>query len=111
MMSTQNKITRKTIADIKKMKASGEKITMLTAYDYGMSLILDECNIDIILVGDSLGNVVLGYDTTLPVTMEDMLHHTKAVSRAANNALVVADMPFMSYQVSEQVAMSNAGRF
>lgn len=110
-MSTQSKITRKTIADIKKMKASGEKITMLTAYDYGMSSILDECNIDIILVGDSLGNVVLGYETTLPVTMEDMLHHTKAVSRAANNALVVADMPFMSYQVSEQAAISNAGRF
>ena len=84
---------------------------MLTAYDYGMSSILDECNIDIILVGDSLGNVVLGYDTTLPVTMEDMLHHTKAVSRAANNALIVADMPFMSYQVSEQDAISNAGRF
>jgi len=110
-MSTQNKSIRKTITDIKKMKSAGEKIAMLTAYDYGMSSIMDECNIDIILVGDSLGMVVLGFDTTLPVTMEDMLHHTKAVSRAANNALIVADMPFLSYQTSEQSAVSNAGRF
>ena len=110
-MSTQNKITRKTILDIKKMKMQGEKITMLTAYDYGMSSILDESDIDIILVGDSLGMVVLGYDTTLPVTMEDMLHHTKAVSRAVNNALIVADMPFLSYQVSPESALTNAGRF
>ncbi|HNY50538.1 MAG TPA: 3-methyl-2-oxobutanoate hydroxymethyltransferase [Smithella sp.] len=110
-MSTQTKITRKTIADIKKMKASGEKIAMLTAYDFAISSIMDECDIDIILVGDSLGNVVLGYDTTLPVTMEDMLHHTKAVARGAQNALIVADMPFLSYQVSEQEAVRNAGRF
>jgi 3-methyl-2-oxobutanoate hydroxymethyltransferase len=110
-MSTQNKINRKTILDIKKMKIEGEKITVLTAYDYGMASIMDECNIDMILVGDSLGMVVLGYDTTLPVTMEDMLHHTKAVSRAAQNALIVADMPFLSYQVSPEVALSNAGRF
>jgi 3-methyl-2-oxobutanoate hydroxymethyltransferase len=110
-MSTQNKINRKTILDIKKMKVQGEKITVLTAYDYGMASILDESDIDIILVGDSLGMVVLGYDTTLPVTMEDMLHHTKAVSRAAQNALIVADMPFLSYQVSPEVALSNAGRF
>ena len=87
-MSTQNKINRKTILDIKKMKVQGEKITVLTAYDYGMASILDESDIDIILVGDSLGMVVLGYDTTLPVTMEDMLHHTKAVSRAAQNCLI-----------------------
>jgi 3-methyl-2-oxobutanoate hydroxymethyltransferase len=93
------------------MKASGEKITMLTAYDYAISSILDECNIDMILVGDSLGMVVLGYDTTLPVTMEDMLHHTKAVSRAAQNALIVADMPFLSYQISPATALANAGRF
>jgi 3-methyl-2-oxobutanoate hydroxymethyltransferase len=110
-MSTQNKITRKTILDIKKMKIAGEKITVLTAYDYGMASVLDECNIDMILVGDSLGNVVLGYDTTLPVTMEDMLHHTKAVSRAAHNALIIADMPFLSYQVSPEMALANAGRF
>ena len=110
-MSNQNKSSRKTTLDIKKMKALGEKITMLTAYDYAISSILDECNIDMILVGDSLGMVVLGYDTTLPVTMEDMLHHTKAVSRAAQNALIVADMPFLSYQISGQIALANAGRF
>ena len=110
-MSTQNKINRKTILDIKKMKVQGEKITVLTAYDYGMASILDESDIDIILVGDSLGMVVLGYDTTLPVTMEDMLHHTKAVSRATQNALIVADMPFLSYQISPEAALANAGRF
>ncbi len=110
-MSSQNKSNRKTTADIKKMKTQGEKITVLTAYDYAISSILDECNIDMILVGDSLGMVVLGYDTTLPVTMEDMLHHTKAVSRAANNSLIIADMPFMSYQVSRELALTNAGRF
>jgi len=110
-MSTQNKITRKTILDIKKMKMQGEKITMLTAYDYGMAAILDESDIDILLVGDSLGNVVLGYDSTLPVTMEDMIHHTKAVSRAVKNAMIVADMPFLSYQVSLESALTNAGRF
>ncbi|HNZ31226.1 MAG TPA: 3-methyl-2-oxobutanoate hydroxymethyltransferase [Smithellaceae bacterium] len=110
-MSTQTKISRKTILDIKKMKATGEKIAMLTAYDFGMSSIIDDADIDIILVGDSLGNVVLGYDTTLPVTMEDMLHHTKAVARGVQKALLVADMPFMSYQISPQAALANAGRF
>src|SRR4030066_1596339 len=110
-MSTQNKIGRKTTADIKKMKAQKEKITMLTAYDYGISSILDECGVDMILVGDSLGMVVLGYETTLPVTMEDMLHPTKAASRAAHNSLIIADMPFMSYQISPQLALTNAGRF
>ncbi|MEN6623754.1 MAG: 3-methyl-2-oxobutanoate hydroxymethyltransferase, partial [Smithella sp.] len=110
-MSTQNKSSRKTILDIKKMKEIGEKITVLTAYDYAMSSILDECGIDMILVGDSLGMVVLGYDTTLPVTMEDMIHHTKAVSRAAPNSLIVADMPFLSYQISPEQALANAGRF
>jgi 3-methyl-2-oxobutanoate hydroxymethyltransferase len=110
-MSTQSKITRKTILDIKKMKMQGEKITMLTAYDYTMASILDESNIDVLLVGDSLGNVILGYDSTLPVTMEDMLHHTKAVSRAVKNAMIVADMPFLSYQISPEAALANAGRF
>ena len=110
-MSTQNKSSRKTILDIKKMKGLGEKITVLTAYDCAISSILDECSIDMILVGDSLGMVVLGYDTTLPVTMEDMLHHTKAVSREAHNSLIIADMPFLSYQISPQLALSNAGRF
>ena len=110
-MSTQNKSSRKTILDIKKMKGLGEKITVLTAYDYPIAAVLDECGIDMILVGDSLGMVVLGYDTTLPVTMEDMLHHTKAVSRAAQNSLIIADMPFLSYQVSSELALANAGCF
>lgn len=110
-MSTQSKINRKTILDIKKMKNQGEKITVLTAYDYGMASIIDESDIDIILVGDSLGMVVLGYDTTLPVTMEEMLSHTKAVARGAHKALIVADMPFLSYQTSEESAIINAGLF
>jgi len=110
-MSTQTKISRKTILDIKKMKVQGEKISMLTAYDYNMASLMDDCEIDVILVGDSLGNVVLGYDTTLPVTMEDMLHHTRAVARGAKKALIVADMPFLSYQISPADALANAGRF
>jgi 3-methyl-2-oxobutanoate hydroxymethyltransferase len=110
-MSSQTNITRKTILDIKKMKTQGEKISMLTAYDFGMASILDECGVDIILVGDSLGNVVLGYDTTLPVTMEDMVRHTQAVARGVNKAMLVADMPFLSYQVSPAEALTNAGRF
>ena len=93
------------------MKETGEKIAMLTAYDFGIASIMDEADIDIILVGDSLGMVMLGYDSTLPVTMEDMLHHTKAVARGVHKALIVADMPFMSYQISPQVALANAGRF
>jgi len=109
-MSTQTKITRKTILDIKKMKTLGEKITMLTAYDYGMASILDESDIDILLVGDSLGNVVLGYESTLPVTMDDMVRHTQAVARGSQNAMIVADMPFLSYQVSPESALANAGR-
>lgn len=109
-MSTQTKITRKTILDIKKMKTLGEKITMLTAYDYGMASILDESDIDILLVGDSLGNVVLGYESTLPVTMEDMVRHTQAVARGSQKAMLVADMPFLSYQVSPESALANAGR-
>jgi len=110
-MSTQSKINRKTILDIKKMKSTGDKIAMLTSYDFGMASLVDDADIDIILVGDSLGMVVLGYDTTLPVTMDDMIHHTKAVVRGAQKALIVADMPFMSYQVSPQIALANAGKF
>lgn len=109
-MSTQTKISRKTILDIKKMKTLGEKITMLTAYDYGMASILDESDIDILLVGDSLGNVVLGYESTLPVTMDDMVRHTQAVARGSQKAMLVADMPFLSYQVSPESALANAGR-
>ena len=109
-MSVQNKITHRTIIDIRNMKTAGEKISMLTAYDYPMACILDECDIDIILVGDSLGNVILGYESTLPVTMDDMVRHTQAVTRGAQKALIVADMPFMSYQVSVESALFNAGR-
>ncbi len=92
-------------------KCSGEKLTMLTAYDYSMAKLIDECGVNGILVGDSLGMVCLGYKDTLSVTMEDMLHHTKAVARGTTNALVVADMPFMSYQTSLYDAVKNAGRF
>lgn len=99
-----------TTATIKERKAEGRPITMLTAYDYSMAKMLDEAGIDMLLVGDSLGNVVLGYDSTLPVTMEDIIHHVKAVCRGARRSLVVADMPFMSYQVSPQEALRNAGR-
>src|SRR5680860_1864458 len=106
-MDTQ-KITTKTLAE---MKACGEKIAMLTCYDFLMASLLDQCGIDLMLVGDSVGNVLLGYDNTIPVTMEEMLHHCKTVTRAAKRALVVADMPFMSYQVSREEALVNAGRF
>src|SRR5512143_2097456 len=93
------------------MKERGEKFAMLTAYDYSTARLVDEAGIPMILVGDSLGNVMLGYDTTLPVTMEDMLHHSKAVVRGARSALVVGDMPFMTYHVSTEDALRNGGRF
>ena len=92
-------------------KRDGEKLTMLTAYDYSMARLIDECGVNGILVGDSLGMVCLGYKDTLSVTMDDMLHHTKAVVRGTTNALVVSDMPFMSYQTSVYDAVKNAGRF
>ncbi len=98
-----------TILDLKKMKDEGDKISMLTAYDFRTSLMLDECGVDILLVGDSVGNVVMGLENTLPVTVDDMLYHTKAVVRGRKFALVVADMPFMSYQVSIDEARRNAG--
>ncbi len=101
---------KNTAATLMSQKQSGEKITMLTAYDYTTACIADECGVNSILVGDSLGMVMLGYDTTLPVTMEDMIHHTKAVSRGAKNAFIVGDMPFMSYQTSVYDAVVNAGR-
>ncbi|MDD2777344.1 MAG: 3-methyl-2-oxobutanoate hydroxymethyltransferase [Methanocellales archaeon] len=97
------------VTRLMEMKRSGKKITMLTAYDYPLAQILDEAGIDILLVGDSLGNVVLGYESTIPVTMEDIIHHTKAVSRGVKNALVVSDMPFMSYFSAEE-ALRNSGR-
>ncbi len=102
---------RLTIDDLKRKKRDGEKIAMITAYDYPSARLVDEAGADIVLVGDTLGMVVLGYDTTIPVTMEDMIHHTKAVVRGSQRALVVGDMPFMSYQVSPEEALRNAGRF
>lgn len=100
-----------TTSVLRKMKADGKKIAMLTAYDYLSAQILDEAGIDIILVGDTLGMVVAGYETTIPVTMQQMLYHTEIVSRAVNRAMVVGDMPFMSYQVTPEEALRNAGRF
>lgn len=102
---------RVTTADFRRWKEEGRPITMLTAYDYPMARLLDEAGIDSILVGDSVGNVVLGYESTLPVTMEEMLHHTRAVARGVSRAMVIGDMPFLSYQVSKEEAIRNAGRF
>ncbi|EJO5349235.1 3-methyl-2-oxobutanoate hydroxymethyltransferase [Clostridium botulinum] len=102
---------RNTVSTFQQLKDKNEKITMLTAYDYSMAKLIDSSGINGILVGDSLGMVCLGYENTLSVTMEDMLHHTKAVVRGASNALVVGDMPFMSYQTSTYDAVYNAGRF
>ncbi len=101
---------KKTVSTFQQAKANGEKVTMLTAYDYSTAKLIDEADIDSILVGDSLGNVILGYEDTLSVTMEDMIHHTAAVARGAKNTMVVADMPFMSYQASVYDAVTNAGR-
>ncbi|HBN26839.1 MAG TPA: 3-methyl-2-oxobutanoate hydroxymethyltransferase [Desulfobacteraceae bacterium] len=100
-----------TVLDIKARKNSKKAITMLTAYDYPWALLIDRSAIDIILVGDSLGMVVLGYDDTVPVTMDEMIHHTKAVSRAVKSSLIVGDMPFGSYNVSSEKAIENATRF
>ncbi len=96
---------------IKDMKQKGEKITMLTAYDYTTAKIIDEAGIPLILVGDSLGNVVLGYESTIPVTMADMLHHTKAVARGSRKAMVIGDLPFMTYHISSEDALRNSARF
>jgi len=102
---------RITIDQIKDMKQKGEKITMLTAYDYSTAKIVDEVGIPLILVGDSLGMVVLGYESTIPVTMEEMLHHTKAVVRGTKQTMVIGDMPFMTYHISVDDALKNAARF
>ncbi|MBP7187255.1 MAG: 3-methyl-2-oxobutanoate hydroxymethyltransferase [Ruminococcus sp.] len=101
---------KNTVSTLLMQKQSGDKITMLTAYDYTTAKIMDECGVNALLIGDSLGMVMLGYENTLPVTMEDMIHHTAAVSRGAQNAFVVADMPFMSYQTDVREAVINAGR-
>ena len=99
------------VRDLRKMKARGEKIVALTAYDFPTARILDACGVDLLLVGDSAANVVLGYDTTLPVSMKEMLVLAAAVGRGASRAMVVADMPFMSFQISPEQALANAGRF
>ena len=112
-MSATPSVNRKkiTTATLRAKKQRGEPITVLTAYDYPTALAMDRAGVDAILVGDSLGMVVLGYETTLPVTMDDMLHHAKAVARGAKSAHLIGDMPFMSYQASTAEAVKNAGRF
>jgi 3-methyl-2-oxobutanoate hydroxymethyltransferase len=100
-----------TVRDVRAFKERGERFAMLTAYDAPSARLVDEAGIPLILVGDSLSMVVLGHDSTIPVTMEDMLHHTAAVARGASNALIVGDMPFMSYQSSVEEGVKNAGRF
>ena len=102
---------RVSIHDVKGMKKRGEKIAVLTAYDYPTARLLDEAGVPVILVGDSLGMVVLGYDSTLPVTVDDMIHHTKAVARGTRNGLLIGDMPFLSYHISVEETVRNAGRF
>lgn len=101
---------KKTVSTFQAMKAEGRKISMLTCYDYSTARLIDEAGVDAVLVGDSLGNVILGYPDTLAVTMDDMIHHGAAVVRGVRDALVVVDMPFMSYQVSVKQAVKNAGR-
>lgn len=101
---------KNTVTTFKKAKEDGTKLTMLTAYDYSTAKLIDEAGINSILIGDSLGNVILGYEDTISVTMEDMIHHSAAVARGAKNALVICDMPFMSYQTSVYDAVVNAGR-
>jgi 3-methyl-2-oxobutanoate hydroxymethyltransferase len=103
-------VSRVTVRDIAQMKARGEKIPMITAYDYTMALLADAADVPIVLVGDSLGMVMLGYDSTIPVTMEDMVHHVKTVARGCQKALIVADMPFMTYQIDQAQALTNAAR-
>ena len=100
-----------TIAELLQKKEKGQKITMMTAYDYPTANLVDQAGIDIVLVGDSLGMVMLGYDSTVPVTMDEMIHHCKAVSRGTKNSFIIGDMPFMSYHISIEQAIINAGRF
>ncbi len=101
---------RVTLTTLRKKKERGEKIVMLTCYDFPTARLLDQAGVDLLLVGDSLGDNVLGYSTTLPVTMDEIIHHTKAVRRGVERAMIVADMPFLSYQVSPERALLNAGR-
>lgn len=107
-MDERHKIT---IPELKRMKEESRKITMLTAYDYPTAAVVDKAGIDMVLVGDSLGMVVLGYESTVPVTMDEMIHHAKAVRRGIKYAFLVGDMPFMSYNINKDEAIRNAGRF
>ena len=111
MKATDPSTAPVTVPAVRSARASGRRLAMLTAYDYPTARLLDQSGLDIILVGDSVGNNVLGYDSTLPVTMEEMLHHVKAVARGVRRALVVADMPYLSYQTGKRDAIRNAGRF
>ncbi len=110
MSKHNDTVTQVTVKTLLKRKLDKQKISMLTCYDAAFGAILEKSGIDMILVGDSMGNVVLGYKDTIPVTMEDMIHHTKAVSRACKRAFLVADMPFMSYNISTEQALTNAAR-
>ncbi|MFH7320351.1 3-methyl-2-oxobutanoate hydroxymethyltransferase [Desulfurivibrio sp. D14AmB] len=101
----------KSVCDLLAKKQRGEKITMLTAHDAAFATLVDRAGVDLVLVGDSLGMVALGYDSTVPVTMAEMIHHARAVRRGVKNALLIGDMPFLSYQVDEKAAIANAGRF
>src|SRR5437867_3700619 len=103
--------SRVTVPELRAARERGRKIVVLTVYDYPTARILDASGVDVLLVGDSLGNNVLGYESTLPVTMEEMLHHTRAVARGARHALVVGDMPYLSFQTGRRDAIRNAGRF
>jgi len=107
MISASKKVR---VPDLRLMKEQGERIVMLTAYDATMARLFDQAGVDLLLVGDSLGNVILGLETTIPVTLDAILHHTRAVSRAASRALVVADLPFLTYQVSPVQAIQNAAK-
>lgn len=109
--SAEARASRVTVTKFKAMKERGEKIVMVTAYDFSTARIADMAGVDAILVGDSLGQVMLGYDSTVPVTMDDMVHHVKAVSRGVEHALVIGDMPFMSYHLGPEEALRNAARF
>lgn len=103
-------MARISVHKLRELKAKGQRFTMITAYDYPSARLVEQAGVPVILVGDSLGSVVLGYDSTVPVTMDDILHHTRAVVRATQRAIIVADLPFMSYQANQDEAVRNAGR-
>jgi 3-methyl-2-oxobutanoate hydroxymethyltransferase len=108
---SEKEVRKVTLHTLKTMKAHGKKAVFLTAYDYPMAKFADDGGVDMILVGDSVGNTTLGYTSTIPVTMDDMIRHSRAVTKATKRAFVIGDMPFMSYQPSDEIAIKNAGRF